>query len=175
MASNIYQLKENELVHVECVKCSQCAARLDESSEYSLGKCESRIQVMCKTCTLNESAAGARKKRAAPHHRLSSRQKEQLVNELLVLDSLNLNLSDESDAKIVGLADKISCSPKTILFYLSKYRKKNTTGSSGNKLKSNEAIKSILDQLSRIDCIVAPNKCPFTVTKASSSSSSKQV
>ena len=194
--------RDDLLVHADCVKCDECLAAIDVSCEYTIKRrspvaspTKSRLTstvdqefiLNCRSCALRsyQSASkipasagqGRRKVKKQYKHRLSSRQKEQLINEL-ILNNVDLNVRrnpGENERLISSLAKEIRCSSKALLDYIHKHKlNKNSTSSiisSQQQLFLNKqaleaasqgkSISNMLEQLNKIDRILAPNRCPF--------------
>ena len=163
--SEIYPLEGDSLVHVDCVSCQTCKAKIDPNSEYSMQMNGMKCLVLCKKCTLDRvgSAKAVRiktKRFEGNKHRLSSRQKEILktkfsVNKLKCEEILGETLILER------LAKDMDCSMKSVVQYVSKNKSKLEKQSvSGQK---DNVIECMITELKKLDKTLPPNQSPFGV------------
>ena len=160
---------------------------INVNHDYSVkqGRTE-RILLLCKNCVMNESdivtQSEKKLKKNCSKHRLSFRQKEQLsfsiINRFFPLN----DIVSETESVLNSLSKEIGCSKKSLVHYVSKNKErfeeiiriKSTTSelSQGSKEmwmnESNfqkENKYSFIQELSKLDTIVAPNQCPFESIK----------
>lgn len=166
------KIEENEkqiLVHTECIKCDLCKENLQVASEYTLveNRDDCVLSINCKNCVLNQSKESRQKVKCikSVNHRLSSRQKELLASKIISdnIDVEKIMLSHESfEIFLETLSVFIKCSKKSLANYLNKHLNKNKQVKNRQD-KENDSIKCMLDDLKKMDKIIAPpNQCPFT-------------
>ena len=145
---------------------------------YVLIKNESQnINIHCKCCTLkifdnnlNENTIRKSKKMLSAHHRFSSRQKAILLKKIVDINEKDMSSSETSDL-IEGLAIEIGCTKKSLTYYVNKHLSKKkldvnpteivvVNNKEAEKIPSNP-ITLMIEELNKLDKILAPNKFPF--------------
>ena len=174
--SQIYPLDEGDrLVHMECVKCSVCSVRIDSTQEYSLKEDSSAgacLLLTCKHCTLAQNkfesdSLAKRKKQKVSNlnkHRLSSRQKQLLRSKFVSVGFNPTEFLDEKNELVLNdLAKDIGCSKNALSNYIDRHKTKlNELIKKGDRNgKQMHSIESMLDELKKLDKILAPNQSPF--------------
>jgi len=175
---------EHQLVHAECMTCSNCHQSISHLNEYSIepskviGKsAQNKLVICCKICTLsncqdeNENPSKKSKKLVSIHHRLSSRQKELFASKILALDfKQQQELLDANSQLIYELALELKCSKKALTHYLNKHLiRANLTQEEVRRKhlqkQQQSQVKMWIDELSKMDKIVAPpNRFPFSLS-----------
>lgn len=147
------------LVHMECLKCSGCMRLIDIMTEYSFDSDCNRVN--CKSCALSKykmseiTRCNKTKQMKSKHHRLSFRQREQLMSRVLADRIETEKLVDihsgdlAQNPILISLANELKCSIKAIVHYLTKDFQHRT-------------VKLIVD-LKNLDQTLAPNICPENV------------
>ena len=172
---------QNRLVHVECATCQTCNSSIDALSEYTF---EQKIDdhtgtLTCKCCAikkLNPSRVDAKNKKVfSSNIRLSSRQKELLASKILTSNIELTKMLTEASEIVKYLSAEIKCSKKSLVYYLNKHIKKanekqselesvqlkSIFSANANKILKHNPLKMMLDELNRLDKILAPNRFPF--------------
>ena len=179
----------NRLIHSECAKCKVCCSNIKGLDEYSIQKSDDQsINLICKCCltkslSLSHVLSEAKNKKVFNSNiRLSSRQKELLASKILTEKIEFKKILTEASEIVKYLSNEIKCSKKSLVFYLNKHIKKanekeslieahssleSQEGTSWppknvifNDLKKNP-LRLMLDELNKLDKILAPNKFPF--------------
>ncbi len=170
--SQVFRLNElvepsqNEiLAHVECVACKLCSKKLNTFSEFILE--ETERSVTCKECSLFKHKKTPTTKRMNSH-RLSSRQKEILESKFLQNKYMQKEKLTENNVFVCSLAKEVGCTRKSLVNFLIKQQdklKENSLSTRVNLAKENilknQAIDMMLEELRKIDRVLAPNQCPF--------------
>ena len=150
---------DDKLVHVDCVKCNLCKAKINISNEYILEDNTSTdsISLICKCCCTSKRSELNKTRRK---NRLSSRQKEILRSKFIQSDSLkkDLLLTEES-LFVSNLAKEIGCSKNAIIDFITK-RRDEILSQETNRIAP--TLNKIIDELKNIDRDLAPNQSPFT-------------
>ena len=139
-------------------------------TEYALQlSANNNYLVNCKRCALSrlnnnlELESKSKKQMKSINHRLSSRQKELFALRILAskIEPEKL-LLDENCSLLASLALEIKCSSKALVNYLNKQLRKLTGNSQHSEsAKKNAAAQKMIEDLQRLDKILAPNVCPF--------------
>ncbi|CAF0750604.1 unnamed protein product [Brachionus calyciflorus] len=162
--SKIFNGNKELLAHICCLKCDLCETSLKPSAEYVLiEKPEHGLVINCRPCVEAKESKGKIKCIKSVNHRLSSRQKELLASKI-IRDKIDMEQVVSSKENLESFIDTLSvfinCSKKSLTNYLDKHMNKNKV--SENKNESDIKITNMLDDLKRMDKIMAPpNQCPF--------------
>jgi hypothetical protein len=164
------------LAHIECLNCSSCSNRIDIFAEYTLTVTDqSSYSINCKRCVLGRLAKLAeplpkpsKKQMKSINHRLSSRQKEKLAMRIVAANVEPEKLITEQNSLVLErLAFEIKCSPKALVNYLNKKLIKLTNQQQleeqkkSGEVKQSSAFHKMIDDLQKLDKVLAPNVCPF--------------
>jgi hypothetical protein len=163
------------LAHIECLNCNSCSNRIDMFGEYTLSvSANQSILVSCKRCALSRLAKNVElpksKQMKSINHRLSSRQKEKLAVRILATNIEPEKLiAGENSQVLERLALEIKCSPKALINYLNKklikltsqQQKQQEATNKNAESKQSPAFTKMIDDLQKLDKILAPNVCPF--------------
>ena len=181
--------KDNRLIHTDCAKCKMCDFDIKGLDEYIIEKADDQnSSLVCKCCSIKRLSAShvlseaKNKKVFNSNIRLSSRQKELLASKILAEKIEFKKILTEASEIVKYLSNEIKCSKKSLVFYLNKHIKKANEKQSEleirnsietrdqtsllsksiafNNLKQNP-LRLMLDELNRLDKILAPNKFPF--------------
>ena len=177
------------LIHTECAMCKSCNLSINGLEEYVIEKSDDQnLALVCKCCSIKKINASQillekkSKKVFNSNIRLSSRQKELLASKILAEKIELKKILTEASEIVKYLSNDIKCSKKSLVFYLNKHIKKanekqseleirnsieaqdetllQSKSSTFNSFKKNP-VRSMLDELNRLDKILAPNKFPF--------------
>jgi len=187
--SNKVSNSDNMLIHTECAMCKSCNSSIKGLEEYVIEKSDDQnLALVCKCCSIKKINASQillekkSKKVFNSNIRLSSRQKELLASKILAEKIELKKILTEASEIVKYLSNDIKCSKKSLVFYLNKHIKKanekqseleirnsieaqdetslQSKSSTFNSFKKNP-VRSMLDELNRLDKILAPNKFPF--------------
>ena len=179
------------LVHVECMNCQQCKAKISITNEYTFQICDTQPQqlvIYCKSCTYdrcqmnetrdatNRAATAAVTATAATssHLRLSTRQKELIAAHLCNEPSaMTTSALDENSETVARMSREVGCSRRALVFYLHKslrQRRQIVVSESSNSAvddtmvvdtRRRDTIALMIQELNKLDQTIAPNKFPF--------------
>lgn len=172
--SQIYKLNnsttdEDQLAHIDCVKCSSCELKINLATEYSIeDKSSEKCSIYCKQCSIKKDNKQEQIKSMKSKNRLSSRQKEILEAKYL---QFNFDHLTEDNPLVCNLAKEVGCTRKSLIDFIAKRQDKlnelsilNRVNLAKDNILKNEALDQMLDELKKIDRVLAPNQSPFTQT-----------
>jgi len=163
----------DNLVHMECFNCNLCHESIQVSNEYFYDS--DRCLLFCKPC--NEKTLKQGKSLKDTASRLSTHQKELIKRKFMIESPESVNNTNF----ITEFANEIQCNSECLVKYLGSHLiTKEVATASANidqtkqtcdaneatinlSNKNLETIESIIEQLSKIDKIIAPNKNPFLI------------
>ena len=158
--------QEDILAHVDCVECKSCSKKLNTQCEFIMEENERKIK--CKECdSFNNNNKKTPTKRLNSH-RLSSRQKEILESKFFQNKYIQNEKLTENNVFVCSLAKEVGCTKKSLVNFLVKQQEKMKENSlparvnlAKEQILKNQAIEMMLEELSKIDRVLAPNQCPF--------------
>ena len=148
--------------------CKLCSKKLYTNSEFTLNE-NTENNVICKSCCCLVKKAETKRLNT---HRLSSRQKEILESKFLQTNCMQNENLTKNNVFVISLAKEVGCTKKSLINFLFKQQEKLKEHSNLSRqinlakenilLKKKNTIDLMLEELKKIDRVLAPNQCPFS-------------